>query len=74
MAAFGKKEMKDASVMIRMSWMAGRVTTLIENVAYSMLGILDVNIIPQYGERVKTFMGLQRVLMESANDESISAQ
>jgi hypothetical protein len=43
------RKIKEASVATRMSWMAGRTTGYIEDIAYSMLGILDVNMPAQYG-------------------------
>ena len=42
-----------ASVATRMSWMADRVTTQVEDIAYGMLGILDINMTLQYGEGAK---------------------
>ena len=47
--------------------------TQVEDAAYCMLGVLDVNMTIQYGEGVKAFMGLQRSLIESLRDESIFA-
>ena len=69
----GASNFKQASVATRMSWMAGRTTTEIEDIAYSMLGLLNINMEIHYGEGVKAFMRLQRILMESSIDESIFA-
>lgn len=66
-------DFRDASVAARMSWMAGRFTTQVEDIAYSMLGVLDINMTIQYSEGVKAFIGLQKTLMESSTDESIFA-
>ena len=63
----------EASVATRISWMAGRFTTEVEDVAYSMLGLFDVNMEIHYGEGVKAFMGLQRALMQESRDESLFA-
>lgn len=62
-----------ASVATRLSWMAGRVTTEPEDIAYSLLGILGVIITPQYGEGKKAFMRLQENLIETSTDESLFA-
>ncbi|MCJ1422053.1 hypothetical protein MMC32_008422 [Xylographa parallela] len=67
------REIKKASLATRLSWMAGRTTGYVEDIAYSMLGILDVNMPAQYGEGAKAFMRLQRMLMESSTDDSIFA-
>jgi hypothetical protein len=68
-----QKSIMTASVATRMSWIASRTTTLVEDVAYSMLGIFSVNMAPLYGEGVKAFMRLQKTLMEESTDESIFA-
>lgn len=69
----GSKNMKNACIAVKMSWMAGRKTTRIEDRAYSLLGIFDINLTPVYGEREKSFLRLQRALLESCTDESLFA-
>ena len=69
----GDANLDEASVATRLSWMAGRVTKEPEDIAYSMLGILNINMTPQYGEGEKAFMRLQKTLMEDSSDESIFA-
>ncbi|KAI9053217.1 hypothetical protein LZ554_002184 [Drepanopeziza brunnea f. sp. 'monogermtubi'] len=69
----GEVSIHKASVAARMSWMAGRTTKEVEDIAYSMLGIFGVTITPQYGEGTKAFMRLQRTLIEFSTDESIFA-
>ena len=69
----GASSFKQASVATRMKWMAGRTTTMVEDIAYGMLGLLNVNMPVQYGEGTKAFVRLQRTLMESSTDESIFA-
>ena len=69
----GASNFKEVSVATRMSWMAGRTTTNVEDIAYSMLGLLNVNMPIVYGEGAKAFIRLQRTLMENSNDESIFA-
>lgn len=54
---------------------AGRTTRMVEDIAYSMLGIFDVNMMPQYGEGVKAFARLQEALLleSTAFDETLFA-
>ena len=66
-------EIKKASLATRISWMAGRTTGYIEDIAYSMLGILGVNMTAEYGEGAKAFLRLQRMLLENSSDDSIFA-
>lgn len=54
----GASNFKAASVATKMSWIAGRTTTEIEDIAYSMLGLLNINMEIHYGEGVKAFMRL----------------
>ncbi|KAL8959902.1 MAG: hypothetical protein Q9193_003308 [Seirophora villosa] len=69
----GAASFKQASVATRIGWMAGRTTFEIEDIAYSMLGLLDISIPIYYGEGVKAFTRLQRTLMENSSDESLFA-
>ncbi|KAL8689838.1 MAG: hypothetical protein Q9218_004583 [Villophora microphyllina] len=69
----GASNFRHASVATRMSWMAGRTTAKVEDIAYAMLGLLRIHMEIHYGEGVKAFMRLQRTLMESSIDESIFA-
>lgn len=48
---------------------------MVEDIAYSMLGIFNVNMMPQYGEGVKAFTRLQEALLleSTAFDESLFA-
>ncbi|KAI7477342.1 hypothetical protein KC357_g4572 [Hortaea werneckii] len=69
----GRKELKRYSIAQRMSWAADRVTSRIEDCAYSLLGLFDVNIPLLYGEREKAFMRLQEEIIRRSNDQSIFA-
>ena len=62
-----------ASVAQRMSWAAERQTTRIEDTAYCLLGIFDVNMPLLYGEGEKAFLRLQREILSKTDDESIFA-
>ena len=53
------------------SWAANRTTTRVEDRAYSLMGLLDVNMPMLYGEGKKAFHRLQLEIIRSSNDESI---
>lgn len=72
-SAAREASLRNAIVATKMSWMAGRVTKQVEEIAYSMLGLFNVNLTPEYGEGCKAFMRLQRAILESSTDESIFA-
>jgi hypothetical protein len=61
----------DASVAEKMSWASMRQTKKIEDVAYSLLGIFDVNMPLLYGEGAKAFHRLQGEIMKQSDDQSI---
>ncbi|KIM66406.1 hypothetical protein SCLCIDRAFT_58717, partial [Scleroderma citrinum Foug A] len=56
-----------------MSWAANRTTTRVEDRAYSLLGLLDVNMPMLYGEGKKAFHRLQLEIIRISNDQSIFA-
>jgi hypothetical protein len=68
-----KISMKDVCVATKMSWAAERKTTRIEDVAYSLLGIFDINMAMLYGEGDRAFVRLQEEIIKSTNDQSIFA-
>ena len=57
----------------RMSWAAARQTTRIEDMAYCLLGIFDVNMPMLYGEGSKAFTRLQEEIIRQTNDLSLFA-
>ncbi|KAI4095251.1 MAG: hypothetical protein LQ339_007310 [Xanthoria mediterranea] len=64
---------KEASVAAKMSWASGRQTTRVEDVAYSLLGLFEINMPLIYGEGQNAFFRLQREIIQSSSDESIFA-
>lgn len=57
-----------------MSWASSRKTTRPEDIAYSLLGLFDVNMPLLYGEgATKAFERLQHEIIRSGHDESIFA-
>ena len=69
----GTKNFRHACIAAKMSWAAGGKTTMIEDWAYSLLGIFSINLVPVYWERNKAFLRLERALLESTPDESLFA-
>ncbi|KAK1510403.1 HET domain-containing protein [Colletotrichum costaricense] len=64
---------RSAKIAMRMSWAARRQTTRVEDIAYSLLGIFDVNMPLLYGEGEKAFERLQIEIMKQSSDDSILA-
>lgn len=60
-----------ASVAQKMSWISKRETTRIEDVAYCMLGIFDINMPLLYGEGPKAFTRLQEEIIRTSTDHTI---
>ncbi|TVY15324.1 Vegetative incompatibility protein HET-E-1 [Lachnellula arida] len=69
----GAKSLDDCSVAARLSWASGRRTGKIEDRAYSLLGLLGVNIPMLYGEGEKSFIRLQEEIIKVSDDHSIFA-
>ncbi|KAK5654019.1 hypothetical protein OQA88_7696 [Cercophora sp. LCS_1] len=63
----------DFCIAARMSWASKRETTRIEDAAYSLMGIFDVNMPLIYGEREKAFRRLQDLIIQTAGDLSMLA-
>ena len=61
------------SIAQRMSWAAQRVTKRVEDEAYCLLGIFDVNMPMLYGEGEKAFLRLQEEIIKRSDDHSIFA-
>ena len=57
----------------KMSWAANRETTRIEDMAYCLLGLFDVNMPLLYGEESKAFRRLQEEIIRTKPDLSIFA-
>jgi hypothetical protein len=62
-----------ASVACKMSWASSRNTTRLEDKAYCLMGLFDVNMPIIYGEGHKAFYRLQLEIMKSSEDQSIFA-
>jgi hypothetical protein len=66
-------DVNNASVATRMGWAAGRHTTRVEDLAYSLLGLFDVNMPLLYGEGERAFKRLQAEILQQNDDSSLFA-
>ncbi|KAI0173072.1 HET-domain-containing protein [Hypoxylon sp. FL1284] len=67
------KPLDEILVGRRMSWASTRTTTRVEDMAYCLLGIFDINMPLLYGEGKKAFTRLQEEIIRSSHDLSIFA-
>jgi hypothetical protein len=67
------KPLSTVAVAQKMSWAAQRQTTRLEDSAYCLLGIFDVNMAMLYGEEEKAFRRLQEEIIRTTPDYSIFA-
>ncbi|TDZ33652.1 Vegetative incompatibility protein HET-E-1 [Colletotrichum spinosum] len=61
----------EISIAKKMSWFANRTTTRVEDMAYSMLGIMGINMPLIYGEGEVAFRRLQEEIIRNSEDASI---
>ncbi|PKS09811.1 hypothetical protein jhhlp_004434 [Lomentospora prolificans] len=64
---------RTCTVAERLSWAAGRQTTRLEDEAYCLFGILDINMPVIYGEGQRAFERLQQEILRQSEDFSILA-
>lgn len=64
-------ELYKLPVSVRLWWAARRETTRVEDRAYSLLGLLDINMPLLYGEGEKAFARLQETFIKQTVDHSI---
>ncbi|KAK3394962.1 hypothetical protein B0H63DRAFT_62851 [Podospora didyma] len=65
--------LSETPVARKMSWASSRQTTRIEDVAYCLLGIFNVNMPMIYGEGERAFTRLQEEISKETNDLSLFA-
>ncbi|KAI1473462.1 HET-domain-containing protein [Daldinia eschscholtzii] len=58
-------DLESASIAKKMSWASNRETGRLEDMAYSLLGIFDINMPLLYGEGSKAFRRLQEEIMKT---------
>jgi hypothetical protein len=66
-----EKRLETFSIAQRMSWAAERRTTRIEDMAYCLMGIFDINMPLIYGEGENAFIRLQEEIMRTSDDHSL---
>ena len=66
-------DLEDVSIATRMQWAAGRHTTRVEDIGYSLLGIFGVQISINYGEGSNAFIRLQQEILPKTHDQSLFA-
>ncbi|KAI1367533.1 heterokaryon incompatibility protein-domain-containing protein [Xylaria arbuscula] len=59
------------TVIARMSWAMGRETTRVEDEAYSLLGLFDINMPLLYGEGNKAMSRLHQEILSIIDDDTI---
>ena len=59
------------SISARMSWAASRETSRIEDQAYCLMGLFNVNMPLLYGERERAFARLQEEIMKQSTDMTL---
>ncbi|CAK38721.1 uncharacterized protein An04g04570 [Aspergillus niger] len=69
----GNDDLETSSVAQRMSWAAKRQTSRVEDRAYSLMGIFNVNMPLIYGEGENAFIRLQEEIMRISDDQSLFA-
>lgn len=68
-----RNRLKLYSIACKLSWAAGRETTRVEDMAYCLLGIFEINMPLLYGEGQKAFVRLQKEIVDESDDMSIFA-
>jgi hypothetical protein len=64
---------QSASVAQKLSWAAKRKTKRVEDLAYCLLGLFDINMPLLYGEGTRAFWRLQLAILERWDDDSLFA-
>jgi len=66
-------DLSELSLAERMSWASYRQTTRLEDMAYCLLGIFDIQMPLLYGEGEKAFIRLQEEILKTTDDYSLFA-
>jgi hypothetical protein len=66
-------DIRRLSVARRISWAANRQTTRLEDTAYCLLGIFNINMPLLYGEGANAFVRLQEEILKICDDQSLFA-
>ena len=66
-------DFQSCNISTKMSWAANRNTSVMEDVAYYLLGLFDVHMPLIYGEGTNACTRLQKELITRHDDESVFA-
>ncbi|RYP26205.1 hypothetical protein DL768_011770 [Monosporascus sp. mg162] len=69
----GRETPLQHTVAARMSWASNRLCTRVEDIAYCLLGLFDVNLPLIYGEGKKAFIRLQEEILRQSVDQTLLA-
>lgn len=69
----GTDDLQSISAVCKFSWMARRNTTRVEDEAYCLLGLLNINMPLLYGEGSNAFIRLQEAVLSTSDDISLLA-
>jgi len=69
--ALDKQSWPEYSIAQKMSWAVGRQTTRLEDEAYCLMGLFNVNMPMLYGEGRRAFSRLQQEILRQSNDQSL---
>jgi hypothetical protein len=70
-AYFTTGDLSQFSAAQKMSWAANRNTTRLEDEAYCLLGLFDINMPLLYGEGKRAFQRLQEEILRQSEDDSL---
>lgn len=69
----GTEDPRSINVAKRISWASKRETTRVEDIAYCLMGLFEVNMPLLYGEGRKAFTRLQEEILKNSDDHSLFA-
>lgn len=64
-------QLSSISIAQRLSWASWRNTTRVEDAAYSLMGLFDINMPTIYGEGPRAFRRLQEEIMKTSPDHTL---
>ncbi|KAK1755261.1 HET-domain-containing protein [Echria macrotheca] len=68
-----QRSLSEVCAARKLSWAARRQTTRIEDIAYCLLGLFDIQMPLLYGEGEKSFIRLQEEIIKVSDDQSLFA-
>src|SRR5882762_2725170 len=59
---------ESSDIRMKLNWASDRTTTRVEDMAYSLMGIFDMQLTIMYGEGEKAFFRFQKEIMERCSE------